>query len=224
MIDFTEARRFDLRFQAQISKVEVVVDLLELKTNSIICSVQSGEKLAGLNFVEKMKPEGSTPCSLLVEDGLNVTRTRHAIRRTNVGLKCSSCQRRFPSAARLRRHLSVVHKNSGRIFCCNKCNIAFDDLSVFLQHSKSHRAGHKHQHEEEQWHQNFAAEDHLGASKQPNVDVNGHDLHSRNLNEQTDDGLMLETNGVASSTGTRQGINQIRPILFSLHLLLFFTR
>ncbi len=80
-----------------------------------------------------MKPEIPVPCVN------KVARTRTTRKRSNGGFKCSTCQRNFPSVVRLRRHLNVVHKNSGRLFCCSKCNISFDDLSVFLQHSRSHK-------------------------------------------------------------------------------------
>eukprot|EP00794_Sanderia_malayensis_P020008 gene20008-21969_t len=76
-----------------------------------------------------------------MENELDNTRTTRngATGRASVGLKCSGCQRRFPSIVRLKRHLNVIHKNAGKIFICHKCNKTFSNLSFLLQHSKGHK-------------------------------------------------------------------------------------
>ena len=92
-----------------------------------------------------MKTENSTqPCSEGEVQARTTRTTRHAIRKSNVSLKCNSCQRRFPSFVRLQRHLSVVHKGAGKIFWCSKCSLAFNDISSFVQHTRNnHQAGEK---------------------------------------------------------------------------------
>ncbi len=138
-----------------------------------------------------MKPE--TPnksCSR--ENGLNKARaTRHGVRRTNVGLKCSSCQRSFPSVVRLRRHLNYVHKNAGKVFCCSKCNITFDDLSVFLQHSRGHKLRCV---EEEDEHTRKAVDtsENQNVVSERNGEIYGADLNE-SITEETFTGEILGT-------------------------------
>eukprot|EP00112_Aurelia_sp_Birch-Aquarium-sp1_P012232 Seg2570.4 transcript_id=Seg2570.4/GoldUCD/mRNA.D3Y31 product="hypothetical protein" protein_id=Seg2570.4/GoldUCD/D3Y31 len=92
-----------------------------------------------------MKTENSTqPCSEGEVQARSTRTTRHAIRKSNVSLKCNSCQRRFPSFLRLQRHLSVVHKGAGKLFWCSKCSLAFNDLSSFVKHTRNnHQVGGK---------------------------------------------------------------------------------
>ena len=92
-----------------------------------------------------MKTENLTqPCSEGEVQARSTRTTRHAIRKSNVSLKCNSCQRRFPSFVRLQRHLSIVHKGAGKIFWCSKCSLAFNDISSFVQHTRSnHQSGEK---------------------------------------------------------------------------------
>ena len=81
-----------------------------------------------------MKPESATPCSEM--EGKTTRPLRHAAKKSSISLKCHSCQRRFPSFVRLQRHLSLVHKSSGKLFWCSKCSLAFNEISLFVRHSR----------------------------------------------------------------------------------------
>ena len=69
----------------------------------------------------------------------NLTNATRNSLKGNVSLRCGTCSRRFPSAIRLQRHLKIVHKRAGKVFWCSKCQLAFYDISRFLQHSRSHQ-------------------------------------------------------------------------------------
>ncbi|XP_065057990.1 uncharacterized protein LOC135685831 [Rhopilema esculentum] len=81
-----------------------------------------------------MKPESAIPCSEM--EGKTTRPLRHAAKKSSISLKCHSCQRRFPSFVRLQRHLSLVHKSSGKLFWCSKCSLAFNEISLFVRHSR----------------------------------------------------------------------------------------
>ena len=85
-----------------------------------------------------MKPESVIACSDNETHASTTRPLRHAQRKSNVNFKCSSCQRRFPSVVRLRRHLNIVHKGASKLLRCSKCSFAFNEVSAFVQHSRSH--------------------------------------------------------------------------------------
>lgn len=86
-----------------------------------------------------MKPESSMSCQRN-ETQATTRPLCHATKKsTNVSFQCRNCQRRFPSVVRLQRHLELVHKGAGKLLWCRKCSISFNEVSAFVQHSRTHR-------------------------------------------------------------------------------------